>query len=190
MKKLSLLIFLAASLTCFSQHRAKIPLVSKYVTSGGGGGGGGGGTPVVTAQNIGTLRNNYSDFVGFAFYVGASNITVTSLGRWITSGNTGSHTIKIIDYATGATVVSASLNTSGITAGAYGYVACTPTVLSATVRYAILSLEVNGGDFWGDEASITVTSAINTVRSAYLSGSNLASSTIQDVSYVPLNFKY
>jgi len=147
-------------------------------------------TSVVTNQTIGTLRNNYSDFVGFAFYVGPSPITVTSLGRWITSGNTGSHTLRIVDYATGATVVSTTINTNGMAANAFGYATCTPTVLSANVRYAILSLEVNGGDFWGNEASITVTSAINTVRSAYIDGSGLNTSSTQDVSYVPLNFRY
>ncbi len=182
MKRLLFILFFGYAASAHSQYN--IPLLfSKPIAVVNAS------TPAVTSQTIGTLRNDYSDFVGFSFFVGASSITVTSLGRWIISGNTGSHTLKIVNYTTGATVVSTTINTSGMTANTFGYAACASTVLNANTTYVILSLEVSGGDFWADESPITVTSAINNAASSYASGSNIYIVTTGK-SYVPLNFKY
>jgi hypothetical protein len=49
-------------------------------------------TSYVTGQTLGTLRRDFTGRVGFKFTVGATPLTINMLGRWIVSGNTGTHT--------------------------------------------------------------------------------------------------
>lgn len=142
----------------------------------------------ITSPGSGTLRSDYGDFVGCAFTVGASNITVSELGRWVVSGNSGTHTIKITDAAN-VTIVSASINTSGLSVG-YNYVACTPTVLTSGVTYYIFSGETNGGDQWYNAAAATCTAAGTIDASMYIIGGVITLNATGSETYVPINFKY
>lgn len=74
-----------------------------------------GGLGFVTSKTLGTLRNDFSGWVGMEVTVGGSPITVLSLGRIDVSGNTGSHTVKIYDANAQADVSggSVSVGTSG-----------------------------------------------------------------------------
>src|SRR5436309_6962322 len=72
----------------------------------------------LTGQVLGSLRNNFTGWVGFEFTVGANPLTVSQLGRWDVAGNAATHTLKLADAATGADLSggSVSVNTSGAAA--------------------------------------------------------------------------
>lgn len=57
-------------------------------------------TAFVDSTTLGTARNDFSGWVGFKVTIGAHPITVTSLGRWVASGNTQAHTVKIVQVST------------------------------------------------------------------------------------------
>jgi O-glycosyl hydrolase len=123
-------------------------------------------TQYVLAQSLGTIRNDFTGWVGLQFTVGYTPITVTDLGRWIVSGNSGAHTLKLVTASSGADVPggSVSLNTSGQTAGAYAYATLSGGVtLSANTAYYVVSHRC--------EASSAETSATSprSIRSAILS---------------------
>src|SRR4051812_29758988 len=59
-------------------------------------GGGGSDTEIVTsADTSGSTRNDTTGEVGFQFTVQGGNIVVTSLGRWVLSGNSGTHLLVL-----------------------------------------------------------------------------------------------
>jgi hypothetical protein len=140
----------------------------------------------------GTLRNDFGDFVGFRFTVGAAPLYVTHLGRWKVAGNSGAHTVKLYDVGAAADIPggSVSLNLSGGTDGAYNYAALPSRIaLSAGGTYIIASQEALGGDQWYDAHVITWDFAVidSTNSAYYLAGWNIGSGS---VAYVPPNFQY
>lgn len=143
-------------------------------------------TEFITSSLATSLRNDFSGEVGFGFTVGASNITVTDLGRWVVSGNSGSHNLRITDGA--VNLVTASVNTAGQPVG-YLYTPCTPTVLLAGVTYYLFSTEVNTGDQWYNEGVVTST-AVATILGSYYIFPGITLSTAGSYTFVPVNFKY
>src|SRR5260221_11228517 len=100
------------------------------------------GTPFITGETLGILYNNTSNQNGFEFMGGDSPITVTSLGRWVVSGNTGTYTVYLKSVSDGATLGTALVKTSGATTGAFMYAAPgTPVRLAAKTSYNGLSQE-------------------------------------------------
>jgi unsaturated rhamnogalacturonyl hydrolase len=132
------------------------------------------GTPFITGETLGILYNNTSNQNGFEFTVGASPITVTSLGRWVVSGNTGTHTVYLKTVSDGATLGTALVNTSGATAGAFMYAALgTPVALAANTSYYVLSQEIVGGDRWyGSSTALTTTSVATINNAEYFDGTS------------------
>jgi len=106
------------------------------------------GKPLITSQTLGTLRNNFGDALGCGFTVGSSAVVVSALGRWVVSGNSGSHLLFIADFS-GTTIGTATINTSGLPVG-YNYVNIDQGLitLQADSFYYLQSVEVSGGDFW------------------------------------------
>jgi len=152
-----------------------------------GGGGGGPSNPAVTGQSLGTLRNDYTGSVGFRFLVN-TNITVTDLGRWVVSGNSGTHAVKI--HGPGgsySTLATGNVNTSGATAGAYAYQSITPLSLTSGLYYRIESDETSGGDQWYDTDTTISTTGDITDDGHSVNGTGSGSG---NDSYVPVNFKY
>ncbi len=147
----------------------------------------------VTSYTTTSLRNNFPNYVGGCFTVGASSVTVTKLGRWVVSGNSGTHTLKLTTASSATAIVSTSVNTSGAGAGAFLYGSVTPTVLSASTQYCVLSLEVDGGDQWYDTTATNHvdTTAVATLNAAvYESGGlNLVNVGTRTM-YVGVDFKY
>lgn len=151
------------------------------------------GTNFVTGRTLGTPRTNGDNyFSGFRFVVGASNITVSQLGRYCTTGSSGSHTIYIADN-TGASVVSGTVDASS-GANDWVFVSITPTVLTAGQTYNILSQEVSSGDtFYGDNTTLTTTAVATITHSVYGTtsvGGSLTTNTPGENSYGPVTFKY
>ena len=115
------------------------------------------GTNFLTGQTLGTLRNNYTGFVGFQFTVGSTPVTVYAVGRIVAPGNTGTHTVKLVN-ANGTDVPggSASVATSGGTAGQYKFANLASGVtLLANTTYYLVSQETAGGDQWYDYGPVT-----------------------------------
>lgn len=149
----------------------------------------------VMSQTPGTIRNNLNGLVGMKFTVGSTPILVTSLGRVFVSGNAGTHTVKLVNVATGADVTggSVSLNlAAGIASNGFKYAPlAAPITLAANTAYYLVSQETSGGDQWYDSNTVVSTTAIGIVNSAIQRPNNswqAAGST--NNSYGPVNFRY
>jgi hypothetical protein len=87
----------------------------------------------VTGVTTSTLRNDYSGWVGLRFTVGQYPLRVSELGRWVVSGNSSNHTVKIVT-ANGYDVPGASVTvvTAGAPAGEFKYATlAAPVTLAA-----------------------------------------------------------
>lgn len=147
---------------------------------------------LINSQNIGTLRNNFSGCVGFQFTVGASNITLTGIGRWVTSGNSGSHLLYVTDTS-GAVKASVTVNTSGATPNQYLYGSVSNTTLTASTSYNVYSTEANAGDQWSDNDAVVGNTLAASMVGAAVGGSCPGSATVTNAgqhSYVPVNIQY
>jgi hypothetical protein len=151
-------------------------------------------TPLVTGVTVGSLRNNWSGWVGFQFVVGDTPLMVTELGRWVVSGNSASHTVKLF-YADGTAVPNGSVNvsTAGQPAGQFAYAALgTPVILAAGTTYALMSQESSGGDSWydGPNTWITLAAGASDVVAAYGSNPPPYTTTVAGRSYGPPGLRY
>ncbi|MCL5096518.1 MAG: RHS repeat-associated core domain-containing protein [Candidatus Omnitrophica bacterium] len=111
------------------------------------------------ANSFGTIRNNFSGWVGFQFLVGANALTVTELRRWVLNGNSGNHLVKLFD-SNGVAVPNGSVtvSTAGKPAGQFAYATLsTPVVLAAGTYFEVMSQEVSGGDTWYDYGGMAIT---------------------------------
>ena len=77
--------------------------------------------PFVTSFTPSNLRRDFSGWVGSRLTVGAADLQVSSLGRWVVAGNTGTHVVKVVDAATGTDLASVTVNTAGASAGSFRY---------------------------------------------------------------------
>ena len=131
--------------------------------------------------------------MGFKFTVGGSPITVSSLGRWVLSGNTASHVMTVVQASSSTVVATGTVNTSGAPTGTFTYASLsTPVILSANTAYYVLSQEATGGDeFYQDNTALTTTSAGTINNSEYYSGGayRVGNST-GSYSYGPVSFIY
>ena len=150
--------------------------------------------PFVTGQSLSTtIRINVSGWVGMKVTVGTNPIVVSQLGRWVLSGNTGTHTLKFVNAATGMDVPggSCSIATSGAPVGfKYGALAA-PITLAANTAYYLVSQEVSGGDKWYEaNSTLTFDPSLATTQSVYTSN-NGANWWLyyNSCSYGPLSFK-
>ena len=127
-----------------------------------------GATPLVTGvPSFGGLRNDFSGWIGFSFQVGAAPLTATDLGRWVVSGNGGSHTVQL--WNADGTVISGgsvTVNTAGQAPGQFAYATLpTAVTLAANTTYIVMSQETYGADQWYDVYGtyITLSSAASPV---------------------------
>ena len=154
------------------------------------------GMPFVTGYTtLGSLRNDYGLGVGFYFTVGASDITVTHLGRWVVSGNVGSHDITLYDGTDIATdaIGSVTVNTSGATPDDFIYEAlASPLVLTSGNTYYILSDETPSGDQWYTDSGThpTTTGDATLVGACYDAGGMINPSTSDGSAFVFPGFLY
>jgi hypothetical protein len=152
-------------------------------------------TAFVQGKTLGTLRNNLTGFAGMKFTVGSTPLTVTSLGRIFVTGNSGTHTVKVVNAGTGADVAGASVSinmSTGTPSNGFKYVAlAAPVILTANTAYYLVSQETSGGDQWYDFNTVLTTTTGATVNNAVSRPSNswVAAGTANN-SYVPVDFKY
>jgi RHS repeat-associated protein len=133
----------------------------------------------------GTLNGNQTAIGGA--------LIARQLGRWVASGNTQSHTVKLVDASTGTDLPggSVSVNTSGATAGQYLYASlATPLPLAADSSYFLMSAEVYGTDQWyQDNSTVTSTSDLTVTNSEWYDGTYHVNE-VGNNSYVPPNMIY
>jgi fibronectin type 3 domain-containing protein len=104
-------------------------------------------TPLLTGTTLGTLRNNYTGWVGIRFVVGSSPLQVRALGRIYVNGNTQTHELRLIHAATKATVVSVLWTPAGGIHNQISYAPlAAPATLSANTEYYLASKETAGDD--------------------------------------------
>jgi len=114
----------------------------------------------MTGHTMTTLRNDYTGWLGMEMTLGSADLLVSQLGRWVVSGNTASHIVKLVDAETGADIASSTVSTMGATANRFKYApVASPVLLKANTRYYLLSQETAGGDQWHDFATPTAGTA-------------------------------
>ncbi|MBA2704400.1 MAG: hypothetical protein H0U60_11165 [Blastocatellia bacterium] len=149
---------------------------------------------LITPTTLGTLRKNSNNWFGMKITVGSQAITVYSLGRIFVSGNTGTHTVKLVRASDSVDLASVSIPMTGGTAGQFKYVnLTTPIRLAANTSYYVASKEVNNGDFWYDSNTIVGSTTIATVNGRVTSTNGTTWSTSGAVAgnvYVPVDLKY
>lgn len=94
-----------------------------------------------------STRNDVTGAVGGQFTTGPFPLVVTGLGRYVQSGNTGTHTLYIVNAAGNTVLASCTADTNGVTAGLIAP-CITSLTLAASTTYYLLSSETNTGDTW------------------------------------------
>lgn len=183
------LFFLSCSVV-YSQHMV-VPLLNKAVSQSSVSNG-------VWLTNYfitESLRSNFDGWVGCSFYP-QYDVTISYLGRWIVSGNSGSHTIKILIDGNADAITSVSINTAGAPVGQFKYEAITPVTLTNGQLYIIASQEFNAGDQWYDatglNASTVRVDVAKSTDAVYSAGGITFSSSAsgdRDI-FAPVDFKF
>jgi len=153
------------------------------------------GSQFVTSYNLNNkpLRNDFSGWVGMKLTVGASALTVNSLGRVFVPGNTGSHVVKLVRASDGTDVPggSASVSMVGGTAGQFRYTSLASSItLPANTAYYLVSEETAGGDQWYDHGSLSSSSVAAVNSSVYFYNGSWVPLDGPNTSYGPPNFLY
>ena len=124
--------------------------------------------PVVkwlTAFTPGSPRNDFTGEVGGSF-IPANAITITSIGVYIPSGGSATHTLSLWDGLTTLLVKSATINFTG--KSGFNFVNITPAVLVSGREYRLSLSIVNTGDVWCDNnLSLTTTAVASVGNSTY-----------------------
>ena len=136
-----------AATTALIMPNSNVWVSANYFSSGGGSY-----SNMVTSYSPSATRND----LGWSFgcvVVPSNNVTVYSIGRYVVSGNSGTHTLHITTYPGNVDLRTVSLNTSGKPVG-FSYVTLgTPLTLTNGANYFIASDEAGGGDLWNDDSS-------------------------------------
>jgi hypothetical protein len=152
-------------------------------------------TDLVTGETLGTLRSNFTGWIGAKITVGTSNLSATGLARWVVQGNSQSHPLKLVDASTGQDVAgtSVTVNTNGASVGAFVYASFASAVtLLAGHSYYMVSQEMSGLDQWYNQydTTVTTTSAATVNTGTFLLNNvwNLGGHTGNE--YVPMDLQY
>ena len=148
------------------------------------------GVSLITSETPGTPRNNYSGWVGMTVTVGASPMTVSSIGRFTGLHNSQAHTLKIVDASNSSDLATVSVSTSGVTPGTIVYgILSSPVTLAASHTYYVVSQETGGADDWYDADSLVqTTSAASDIGPVY--GLPYVPTVQAGHTYVILDLKY
>jgi probable HAF family extracellular repeat protein len=150
----------------------------------------------VTATTLGTLRNDFTGWVGMEILVGLEPLTVSSLGRMMAPGNNGHRLLKLVQANNGQDVPGGSVVVSmaGGVSGTFTYASlASPVTLTANTRYLLVSEEVSGEDSWYDVGNTVVTTtsaaAVTSGVYAFPTGAYFPYGNANH-SYGPLSFIY
>jgi RHS repeat-associated protein len=152
-------------------------------------------SPLVTGTTPSGWRNNYSGWVGLRLQVGSSPLVVSALGRWVVSGNSGTHTIKLVrSDGTDVPGAAVSLNTAGAGAGQFQYGPLSQAVvLQTNTVYFLVSQEVSGGDSWYDNTTtVTPASGVSFTAAVYAANGTQTYQivAVNNRSYGPVSLRF
>ncbi|MBZ5583903.1 MAG: putative Ig domain-containing protein [Acidobacteriia bacterium] len=152
-------------------------------------------TPFVTSMSVAgaSLSNSLPNWTGMQIQVGAAPVAVTSLGRIYVPGNTGIHTLKLVDATTGADVPNGSVNVTMAAPASSSFVYAdlpAPATLSAGRVYYVVSQEWSGGDTVYDGTATVQTTGAATVLGPVSYRRDWAPTTAPNRTYGPVDFKY
>jgi hypothetical protein len=146
----------------------------------------------ITSYSLGTLRNDFTGWVGMQVLVGDSALTVSSLGRMNVAGNTQAHTLTLVRASDGVGVPGSSVNwmASGAS-GQFSYADLpSPVTLAANTLYYVVTFETEGGDQWYEiDTSVTPSADGSIPTGIYWSNSWIPSGASNHV-WGPLDFRY
>lgn len=146
------------------------------------------GTPSLTGR---------SGLYGMAIRVGASDLTIHTLGRGYTLGLTGAHDIKIIDAISKAEVANALVNMNSEARGDFKYAKVVPSdpaitqlTLTAGRLYYVVSQEFADRFYEGDTTVLTKPdAAVESAIKSDVPGSFIAVGGVGNT-YGPVSFQY
>ncbi len=151
-------------------------------------------TPLLTGATLGSLRNDYSGWMGMRFVVGAIPLQVRALGRIYVDGNTQSHELRLVYAGTGATVASVLWMPAGGTHNQIKYATLpAPVFLAANTEYYLASQETVGGDMsYGDNTRIAIADAAGMLGATYSDDGSMLwrFGALGSYGYGPVDLKY
>ena len=118
---------------------------------------------------------------------------MTALGRIFLTGNSGTHTVKLVRANDGVDVPggSASVAMAGGTVGQFQYVfLASPIALQANTAYYLVSQETSGGDQWYEHGALSSTGVAAVNSSVYFYNGSWIPVDGSGTSYGPPNFLY
>jgi hypothetical protein len=148
---------------------------------------------LVGSPSVSGVRNDFTGWVGIRFTFNTGGAKVTRLCRWVVSGNSAAHTVKLRDETTSTDVVSGSVNTTGATAGQFACASVTQTAITSGDTFNLWSQESSGGDQWYNDGSttFTISSDATSLNSSYSTdGSSTNTNAGSGHAFGPPNMKY
>ncbi len=151
--------------------------------------------PLVTSFTPGTVRNNYTGWLGMRLLVGASPLDVRSLGRVYLNGNVQNHELRLVRASDGVTVASTIWTPTGGSDKQIKHMPlAVPVMLDANTEYYLASQETSGGDQWFHRDTTVVTTTAATVQSPIYSSDGtvwtVPGGSTPGTSYIPVSLDY
>lgn len=144
-------------------------------------------TAWVTDNPATSTRNDVSGCVGLLLGPNGANITVSSLGLFVLSGNTESVDVTI-RTATDGIIATATFDTSMLSPG-WNYLPASCTLTNGS-GYRLLRTVTMGGDSWNGEWIPTVTSAAIVTNNTYSATCASFNDYNPGTCFSGVNFKY
>jgi RHS repeat-associated protein len=148
----------------------------------------------VMSKTLGAQRADSPGWTGFKMTVGAQPVTVNSLGRQCSSGNSLTHELRLIRVSDNSVVASTNVAMSGCTVGQFKYAnLASPVTLSANTAYLLVSYEVGSDLFHDWTGTVLTTMSVATVNyGIYTTNGGVTWGPAGGTgnSYVPLDFQY
>jgi len=140
-----------------------------------------------------SLSNSLPEWVGMALQAGAAPLTVTSLGRFYVAGNSGTHTLKLVDGVTGSDIPNASVSVTMAAPAFSQFVYAdlpTPLTLNPGGIYYLVTQETYGGDSLYDWTATVQTTGAAAVLGPVSYRRNWSAGTAPNQTYGPVDLKY
>lgn len=142
----------------------------------------------ITSFTGGAARNDYNGGLGLRLKTGNKPIEVSSLGRYVVAGNSGSAVVYITEVHQYNIKAQVSIDLTGKTPGTFAYEPITPVILDPFTEYDLIAVTEPGGNTWHDLGPIVHADFAGSVRGLYVSN-NLHYPVTGDTAYVAPNFK-
>ena len=118
-----------------------------------------------------TFRANFGGTVGFQF-TPSTNLVFNQIGMMGANSVVGARNVYLSQSGVGTPLITASINLTGVPAGAFQYVNISPVTLVAGTTYGLFAAVINDGvQAWADSAPTTLNN-VSSVTSAFATAVN------------------